>query len=42
MGYSLQETYRNKKNVDDEIIKMEELKEAIKKMENHLAKITEL
>jgi len=30
MGYSLQETYWNRKNVDDEITKMEEMK-AIKK-----------
>ena len=30
----------NTENVDDEIITMEELKEALKKMENHLTKIT--
>jgi hypothetical protein len=30
----------NTENVDDEIITMEELKEAVKKMENHLTKIT--
>jgi hypothetical protein len=30
MDYSLQENYWNTENVDEEIIKMEELKEAIK------------
>jgi hypothetical protein len=41
MGYSLQETYWNTENVDVEIIKMKELKEAIKtvKWKNQLAKI---
>jgi hypothetical protein len=37
---SLQEKYWNTENVDDEIAIMEELKEALQKMENHLVKIT--
>jgi hypothetical protein len=42
INYSLQKNYWNTEDVDDKIITMEELKEALKikqKMENHPAKI---
>ena len=37
---TLQENYWNTENIDDGIITMEELKEALKKMANRMAKIT--
>jgi len=37
---SHQENYWNTENVDNEIITMEELKEALKNMENYLVKVT--
>jgi len=36
----LQENYWNTEKVDNGIITMEELEEALNKMENHMAKIT--
>lgn len=36
----LQDYYLNADNVDDGIVKMEELKVALKRKENYLAKVT--